>query len=147
MTDQETSGEEAEVTLEHLQEWLALNPFHQWLGLELVRMQDGEVEITARWREEFLSNPHRGFAHGGILAALVDTTADFAIAARLGRPYPTIDLRIDYHTGARRGPLRAVGKLIKLGRTFSTAEAFVYGTGEQLLASGRAAYFTGWSDR
>src|SRR3546814_11866173 len=69
------------------------------------------------------------------LAALIDTTADFAIAARLGNTYPTIDLRIDYHTGARRGPLKAVGKLIKLGRTFSTAEAFVYGTGE-LLASG-----------
>lgn len=139
--------EELEITLERLQERLALNPFHQWLGLELVRLEDGEVEIAARWREEFLSNPHRGFAHGGILAALIDTTADFAIAARTGRPYPTIDLRIDYHAGARRGPLKAVGKLIKLGRTFSTAEAVVHGADEQLLASGRAAYFTGWSGR
>src|SRR3546814_6634344 len=107
MTADGTPTEKPEITLESLQERLAINPFHQWLGLELVRVQDGEVEITARWRDEFLSNPQRGFAHGGILAALIDTTADFAIAARLGNTYPTIDPRIDYHTGARRGHLRS----------------------------------------
>src|SRR3546814_18143999 len=43
MTADGTPTEKPENTLESLQERLAINPFHQWLGLELVRVQDGEI--------------------------------------------------------------------------------------------------------
>jgi len=34
------------------------------------------------WRTEFVSDPERGYAHGGVLASLVDLAADYAVAAR-----------------------------------------------------------------
>ena len=120
---------------------LRRNAFNVWLGLELVAASADGVVITLPWRDEFMSNPDRGGAHGGILAALIDTGADFAIAARLGRPLPTIDLRVDYHRPAAAGGLIVRGKAIRLGRQIATAEASVFDRQERLLASGRGAYF------
>lgn len=80
--------------------------------------------------------------HGGILATLVDLTADFAIAARIGRALPTIDLRIDYHRPVSDGEVRATGTVIKAGRTIATAEARVYDAKGSLVASGRGAYLS-----
>lgn len=131
------------ISFDDLAARLKLNPFHQWLGLELLAMGEDSVEIAATWRPEWVSNPERGFVHGGILAALVDTTADFAVAAKLGRPYPTVDMRVDYHRGAGKGDLRARGQVVRAGGTFSTAEAFIYDTKGTLLTSGRGVYFSG----
>ncbi|HEY0291415.1 MAG TPA: PaaI family thioesterase [Hansschlegelia sp.] len=117
-------------------------PYHQWLGLSIVEAGDGEIVIELPWRDEFVVNPEGGYAHGGILATLVDLTADWAIATRLGRPFPTIDLRVDYHRAATKGLLRARGRIIKLGSSFSTAEASVEDEAGRLLASGRGTYAT-----
>src|SRR3546814_14550951 len=52
MTADGTPTEKPEITLESLQERLAINPFHQWLGLELVRVQDGLADAAlALWGE------------------------------------------------------------------------------------------------
>jgi len=77
------------------------------------------------------------------LGALIDVTADFMIAARAGAPAPTVDLRVDYHRAARPGNLRAVGRIIRMGGTFSTAEAEIYDGDSKLIASGRGLYYTG----
>jgi uncharacterized protein (TIGR00369 family) len=80
--------------------------------------------------------------HGGVLGALIDTAADFAIAAKLGRAVPTVDLRIDYHLPARQGDLRARARIIRLGGTLAVAEAEVFDGEGRLVASGRGTYFT-----
>ncbi|MFN4089763.1 MAG: PaaI family thioesterase [Alphaproteobacteria bacterium] len=131
------------IAFAQLEERLLLNPFHRWLGLRLVGMGPDTVEIAAAWRPEWVSNPERGFVHGGILAALVDTAADFALAAKLGRPYPTVDMRVDYHRGAGPGDLTAKGRVIRAGGTFSTAEASIHDRDGTLLASGRGVYYSG----
>jgi uncharacterized protein (TIGR00369 family) len=94
------------------------------------------------WREEFVSHPEIRYTHGGILATLIDLAADFAIAAKIGRGVPTIDLRIDYHKAALPGALIAKAAVIKIGGTVATAEARVYGEDGALLASGRGVYLT-----
>jgi acyl-coenzyme A thioesterase PaaI-like protein len=38
----------------------------------------------------------RRFTHGGILAALIDLAADWALVRQTGRGVPTIDMRVDY---------------------------------------------------
>ena len=55
-------------------------------------------------------------------------------------PIPTVDLRVDYHRPALQGERTVEGRVIKLGRTFSTAEAYVYDSEGALLASGRGVY-------
>ncbi len=117
-------------------------PFHRWLGISLKALTATEVEIALPWREEFVSDPVIRYTHGGILAALIDLAGDYAIAARLGRGVPTVDLRTDYHKPALPGPLVARAGIIRLGRTLASAEARVYDEKGDLIASGRGVYVT-----
>lgn len=118
------------------------SPFHQWLGVGLRKLESDSVELGMPWREEFVSDPVIRYTHGGILAALIDLAADFAIAAKLGRGVPTIDMRVDYHKAAMPGPLIARARVIKLGGTLATAEAQIYDERHALIASGRGVYLT-----
>jgi uncharacterized protein (TIGR00369 family) len=122
---------------------LLRGPYHQWLGLSVVEVGDGTIILEAPWREEFVVNPEGGYTHGGILATLIDLCADWAIATKLGRPFPTVDMRVDYHRPALKGTLRVKGKIIRTGSVFTTAEAMVEDADGKLLASGRGTYFTG----
>jgi uncharacterized protein (TIGR00369 family) len=131
-----------EITLERVQELVTRGPYHQWLGLKVIAVHDDGVELKATWREEWVVNVERRYTHGGILAALVDLGADWAMVKKLGRGMPTIDLRVDYHAVALPGDLTVRGKVIRMGRQFSTAEAQVLDPEGKLLASGRGTYFT-----
>jgi uncharacterized protein (TIGR00369 family) len=116
-------------------------PFHAWLGVRLVALSDAELEIAMPWRAEFVSSPTARYTHGGVIAALIDLAADYAIAAKLGRGVPTIDMRVDFHAAAEEGEaLRARARVIKLGRTLATAEARIHGAEGRLVASGRGVY-------
>lgn len=130
------------VSLEKLQARLTANPFNAWMGLGITALDEETIEVTMSWREEMVSNPQARRTHGGILSALVDVAADFMIAAKVGAPAPTVDLRVDFHRAAAPGDLRAVGRVIRIGRTFSTAEATVYDSEDKLIASGRGLYYT-----
>ena len=127
---------------EAITEKLRRGPFHAWLGLEVLSVGDGEIEIKATWREEWVVNPDKGYTHGGILAALVDLTADWALVSKTGRGVPTVDLRVDYHRAALQGDLIAKGKVIKFGATLSVAEAQIFDKDGKLCASGRGVYST-----
>jgi uncharacterized protein (TIGR00369 family) len=120
---------------------LLRGPYHRWLGLQVVEVADGEITLTATFRDEWVVNPDAGYIHGGILAALVDLGADWALVSHTGKGVPTIDLRVDYHRAAR-GDLKVVGKVIKTGRQVSVAEASVFDTEGRLVASGRGVYAT-----
>jgi uncharacterized protein (TIGR00369 family) len=123
-----------------LEQRLRRSPYHQWLGIGVTSVSEGEIELTAQWREEWVVNTEGGYTHGGILAALVDLTADWALVSYTGRGVPTIDLRVDYHRPALRGNMRATGKVVKVGSQFSVAEAQVYDSENKLVASGRGVY-------
>ena len=129
-------------TLEHVQQLISRAPYHQWLGLKVVALHDDGIEIRATWREEWVVNPEARYTHGGILAALVDMAADWAMVVKAGRAFPTVDLRVDYHAPAMPGDLSCRGKIIRLGGTFSTCEATISDAGGKLLASGRGTYST-----
>ena len=131
------------ITLESLQERLWAANFNKWLGLKILKIGDGTIEIALPWREEIMSNPKLKATHGGVLAALIDATADFALATKVGQPVPTVDMRVDYHRTATPGELRAVGRVIRHGATLSVAETEIFDRDDKLVASGRGVYFTG----
>jgi uncharacterized protein (TIGR00369 family) len=103
---------------------------------------DDSIEIRAKWREEWVVNTERGYVHGGVLAALIDLAADWAMVKQTGRGVPTVDLRVDYHRPALRGDLIARGKVVRGGSQFATAEAQIFDEQGKLIASGRGTYFT-----
>jgi uncharacterized protein (TIGR00369 family) len=131
-----------DLTLEQIQALVARAPFHQWLGLKVLAVGDDSIEIEAKWREEWVVNRERGYTHGGVLAALIDLAADWAMVRQTGRGVPTIDLRIDYHRPAMPGDLITRGKVVRNGSQFATAEAQIFDKEHKLIASGRGTYFT-----
>ena len=131
-----------DLTLEQVQALITRAPFHQWLGLTVLAVTDNSIEIKATWREEWVVNLERRYTHGGILAALIDLAADFAMIKQTGRGVPTIDMRVDYHRAAMPGDLIARGKVIRMGSQFSTAEAELIDKDGKVVASGRGTYFT-----
>ena len=130
------------LTVERVQELVRRGPYHQWLGLEVIAIDEDGIELKATWREEWVVNPDRRYTHGGVLAALVDLGSDWAMVRKTGRGVPTINLRVDYHAVAMPGDLTIRGKVVTMGSQFSTAEAHVFDAQGKLLASGRGTYFT-----
>ncbi len=130
------------MTIETVQRLIARAPFHQWLGIQVIALTQDGIELKAQWREEWVVNPERRYTHGGILAALIDLAADWALVRHTGRGVPTIDLRVDYHAAAMPGDLTVKGRIVKTGGQFSTAEAHVHDASGKLIASGRGTYFT-----
>ena len=133
---------EAKFTVDSLEQRLAVGPFNRWLGFKVLKMDESGLELRATWKEEWVVNPDRRYTHGGILAAIIDVAADYAIAVQLGRPVPTIDIRVDYHKAAMPGDLTAKAKVVRIGGQYSTAEAYVYDQEGALVASGRGTYYT-----
>jgi uncharacterized protein (TIGR00369 family) len=130
------------IGIEKLQQLISQGPFNKWLNFTVLTADEDGIEVRAAWRDEWVVNPERRYTHGGILAAIIDVAADFAIAARLGRPVPTIDIRVDYHKAAMPGDLTARARVVRMGNQFSSAEAYLYDQEGALIASGRGTYFT-----
>jgi uncharacterized protein (TIGR00369 family) len=121
---------------------LTQSPYHRFLGLQLVRCEDGLVEIRMPFREEFLREDGSDWLHGGIVSALIDIAGDYAVYTRTGGDVPTVDLRIDYLRPAKRGSLTALGRAAKVGRRISVADVEVRDEQGQLIALGRGVYAT-----
>lgn len=131
---------ETAMTKEQVEAALLRGPFHQWLGLKVEEVGEGTIRIKATWRPEWVVNAERGYVHGGILATLVDLTADWALVSKTGRGVPTVDLRVDYHRAAMKGDLTCVGKVVRFGSQISVSEAQILDEQGKLLASGRGVY-------
>ena len=130
------------MTREEAQALVDRGPYLRWLGLKVLSFDEKEIQVRATWREEWVANPTVQQTQGGILAALIDFAADFALVPQLGRLVPTIDMRVDYHRMAKRGDLTVKGRVIKLGRQFSVCEAEIRDEAGELIASGRGTYLT-----
>jgi len=118
------------------------SPFHRLIGLEMVRAEDGVVEMRLPWRDELGRDDGSDWFHGGVISALIDIAGDYAIASKLGRGVPTIDLRGDYLRPARRGDLRALARAVKVGRTVGVADVELRDANDAVVAIGRCAYST-----
>ena len=127
---------------ENLADVMQIAPFHRWLGLKIIQQNNDHLELEMPWRDELVSNPVIGAVHGGILASLIDLTGLYAIIAAGGVARATVDLRVDYHRAATNGPLRAIGQVVKLGKTISTADTRIIDDDERLVASGRGTYLS-----
>lgn len=128
------------IELADLRKMLHIAPFHRWLGLEVVDLTEAELILEMPWRDEIVSNPMIGSAHGGILSALIDLTGLYTINALGGTARATADLHVDFHRPATSGPLRATGRVVKLGKQFSVAATRIEDAAQRLVASGRGAY-------
>ncbi len=119
-------------------------PFHDVLHPEPIGVdpERGIVEVLLKFRPELARSRGNQFFHGGVIAAFIDLTAHAAVAVRVGRMAPTIDLRIDYLRPAPAPELRAIGRLVSAGRSIGRADVEVRAHDGRVVAIGRGTFST-----
>jgi uncharacterized protein (TIGR00369 family) len=115
-------------------------PFHEWLGLRVIDATDTEITLAATWRAEWNNGTEARTTHGGVVMTLLDLAADWAIASAVGAPVPTIDFSVNFLRAAAPGDLTVVGRIVKLGRSITVAEAEVLDANGKSVAVGRGTY-------
>lgn len=100
-------------------------PFHRNQRFT-VSARDGVVQFDGALGEESSRGEGLDQAHGGAIAALLDTAATLAICDATGKTWSTVDIRIDYLRPVRLGPVRTVGRVVRAGRTVGRAAAELY---------------------
>lgn len=119
----------------------AETPINQFLGLQLVQSnaEGGKVALPdcAHLTQE------GGVVHGGILSALADTAAVYAVIPHLadGASMTSIEFKMNFFRPGRAGggELVATAKILKAGRTVNVCESKVM-QGEKELAHGVFTY-------
>jgi uncharacterized protein (TIGR00369 family) len=126
-----------------LEEEMRRPPFHAVLGPQAQEIdpETGEVVIRVPYRPEFGRDPVAGGYHGGVIATLIDLAGHAAVATLIGRPAPTIDLRIDYLRSAPSVTLLARARVLRAGRTVARADVEVTADGV-VVAVGRGTFST-----
>ena len=121
-----------------------LIPFNRFLGLRVVELAAGSATVELPFRPELIGNPLRPSLHGGAIAMLLDTTGGAAVWTRVSRDdlLSTIDLRVDYLRPARPEPLRATGRVVRLGNLVGVVElrAAHAGGDDHPIAAGTGVY-------
>ena len=93
------------------------DPFSQWMGMELVSVQEGACTLKMRVRGEMLNG--FGVAHGGITFSLADSAFAFACNSQ-GRHAVSIHCSIEHIAPVREhDELRAVATEENLGNHIS----------------------------
>lgn len=133
----------AEELLARLEVEMRRPPFHAVLGPQAhsVDPESGEVVVCLPFKPEFSGNPEGTAYHGGVIASLIDLAGHAAVAVRMQRPTPTIDLRIDYLRFAPAVTLMAHATVLKAGRAIGRADIQVFAQGV-LIAVGRGSFST-----
>lgn len=118
-------------------ELFGTSPFHNWLGCEIEQMDQKGVVLLLPFREEFVGDPEHPAYHGGVLAALIDAAGTFALVAKTGHDWITVDMRVDYQRAARPGPITARAVTVRAGRRFGLADVTVSDADTRTVAVGR----------
>ena len=95
------------------------------IGARLARVEAGEVEVALPFRDDLTQQ--KGFVHGGIIGMIADTACGYAAFSLM--PADGSLVTVEYKMNILkpgRGALRALGTVIRPGRTLTVARAEVY---------------------
>jgi uncharacterized protein (TIGR00369 family) len=117
-------------------------PVSQLIGFKLVSAKDGEavVELDTDRRH---ANP-MGTAHGGILCDIADAAMGIAYASLLeeDESFTTLELKINFLKPVWNAHLRAVGVVVKKGKTVGLTECTVTDEKGSLVARASSTCMT-----
>lgn len=109
-------------------------PVAQLVGFHLISVEHGEAVIELE-AENKHANP-MGTLHGGILCDITDAAMGMAYASTLDEDesFTTLELKINFLRPVWKEKLRAVGKVVKRGRTVGMVECDVTNSEGVLVA-------------
>ena len=126
--------------LSDLQERVRRSPFHQWAGLELRSVGDGNAEVAMTLLPQHF-NP-QGIVHGGMISAVADTAIGLALRSRLraGLTHRTAQLNVHFLSKGEGNVLVGLGRAVHLGQRMGYGEAEVSDGRGRLVARATATF-------
>ena len=121
---------------------LPMPPVARLIGFRLTSIRAGEAVIELVTQEAH-ANP-MGTLHGGILCDIADAAMGLAYAATLeeGETFTTLELKINFLKPIWKANLRAVGHVVKQGRTVGMVECDVTDDKGSLVARATSTCMT-----
>ena len=121
------------MTLDHV-------PFAKLLGIEVDSVEPGHAVLSMKIRDDLKQN--HGVAHGGSIAALIDSAMAIAIMPMLSENErtTTVDLTIHYLRPLTEGTARASARVVRAGRRVITVSAELFDQHEKLAATALSTY-------
>lgn len=112
-------------------------PMMELLDIDLAEVDRGHV-VFAATPGALHYNP-MGIVHGGFAATMLDSACGLAANSATDTPMNcvTLEIKISYHAAltARSGRVRAIGRLLTIGRRVAYTEAKLVGADDRLYAS------------
>ncbi|HSF04928.1 MAG TPA: PaaI family thioesterase [Methylomirabilota bacterium] len=117
-------------------------PIARFIGFTITEAEPGRALV------EFEAGPQHanpmGTLHGGVLCDIADAAMGMAYAATLdeGESFTTLELKINFLKPVRTGKLRAIGRVVKTGRTVGLVECDVVDDKDSLVARASSTCLT-----
>jgi uncharacterized protein (TIGR00369 family) len=120
--------------IENLKVRVQTSPFHQWAGMDLISVGEGEAELAMELQPHHF-NP-QGIVHGGIITALADTAIGLALRSQLraGLTHRTAQLNVHFLAKGEGNRLVGRGHAVHLGQRMGYGESEVLDGGGRLIA-------------
>ena len=101
--------------------------FMATIGAEITAAAAGLVEVRLPYREDLCQQ--NGYLHGGIVGAVADVAGGYAAYSVFpdGSDVLTVEYKINMVAPAQGDWVRAVGQVIRAGRTLTICDFKVYG--------------------
>ena len=111
-------------------------PIAQTVGFDLVEVEEGRVVFEAL-PTKAVYNP-LGTVHGGWMATVLDSACGCVVHSMLSasQTYTTLELKTVFHKALKADvPVRAVGRIVQIGRRAAFSEADLRGMDGKLYAN------------
>ena len=113
-------------------------PIAKLLGMDLVEVEEGKAVFSLTPAEQHY-NPI-GVVHGGIAFTMLDSAMGCCVQTMLpaGKGYTTLEIKANLVRAItlQTGPIRAIGKIVHMGRQTATAEGRIEDSQGKLYAHG-----------
>jgi len=111
-------------------------PIAQTVGFDLIEVEEGRVVFEAL-PTKAVYNP-LGTVHGGWMATVLDSACGCVVHSMLSanQTYTTLELKTVFHKALKADiPVRAVGRIVQMGRRAAFSEADLRGLDGKLYAT------------
>jgi uncharacterized protein (TIGR00369 family) len=112
-------------------------PSSRTLGFRMVAVSQAAMTVEAAFdaKAELLANP-MGQIQGGYVTAMLDEVMSVAcmVASKMTCVAPTLEMKTSFLRPAMPGELKAIGRVVKWGRTVAFTEGEIYDAAGRLLA-------------
>ncbi|HXU99212.1 MAG TPA: PaaI family thioesterase [Caulobacteraceae bacterium] len=116
-------------------------PSTETLGFRVVSVSQATMSVEAEFeaRAETMANPMK-LIQGGFLAGMLDEAMSTAcvMVSGLTAAAPTLEMKVSFLRPARAGKMRAVGRVVRWGRTIAFTEGELYDAEDRLVAKATA---------